>query len=113
MRIKTIEKDGAKYQISPLTLSQVEQLFDLLRTQKEPHESAFFVLETALNNAASGHAAEPVWSTEKIRNEFDLVTLPWIHQEILDFSGLKAVPSEGETQAAAQGKATSPESAAA
>lgn len=84
MRTKTIEMDGAKFIIGALSIEQVENFF----ADGKPRLKIDLVC-MGLNNARNGDAE---WTPERAKKELDYVIYERLHQEIIDFTGLKLDP---------------------
>jgi hypothetical protein len=115
-RTKTIELDGAKFIIAALTLSQVEEFLadhrDALglddkgnaRPGATPDEKKLKQLWrkficVGLNNAAQN--GEKPREPKTLADELDLVSFEMLRNELLKFSGLKALDEEKKTERAA------------
>ena len=121
-RLKRIEKDEARFVITPLTTLQVEQYTESGDENMGRIRLSFYeVICNSLNNVpevlpkgweTEGYSktliAEVPCTPEGLRNSWDTVTLTWLFNEILQFTGLiladkTQVPAEGaqgEKQAA-------------
>lgn len=107
-RRKEVEMDGAKFTISPLTLSQVEQLVQAkdqvveaigapaTLTDGEQARSLRsrmyeLVVCNGLNNALPKDAPESDrWTVQRVEDELDMVLVEFLQKQILGFSKLEA-----------------------
>ena len=108
IRKKRIEKDGAEFVIAPLTIEQVEQMIaplDELQEKKTALAQVYDLVCAGLNNATPGVIVDDpdTWTPERVRRQLDQVTLAWLQEQILDFSGLRIAKDTpaGESSAAA------------
>ena len=102
VRIKFVEKDGAKVPISPMTFSQNREIATRVRkTDEERIAWTFDVVVAGLNNALRGlrfernNDANPFadlpdevrWTRERVEQFIDTPLLVLIRDEILGMSG--------------------------
>jgi hypothetical protein len=111
-RVREITLDNLKLKISPLTWDEAETYIKegqamLARDPKPTNEEwAKRTLESvvlALNKGAAaaangnGNAGDP-WTVEKLKKEFDMISIQQLYDEFMKMSALKAA-TPGEAQA--------------
>jgi hypothetical protein len=117
MRTKTIELDGAKWMIAPLTLRQVEEWIKKQKETLEMPEGAARdrelskawreFLAMGLNNVhrlEDGKFPEPrppLVDPEEIPDRLDLLSFETLRDELMKFSRLAGVPGESPGEASA------------
>jgi len=71
-----------------------------LAESKPALQSVYELVCTGLNNANPG---DDTWTPERVKKELDQVTVGWLQDQILAFSGLRVVKDSaaGESSAAA------------
>lgn len=113
MKTKTVDIEGQKFTIAPMTVAQVERYLEETESPDDKEKGKQFKLRTydliccGLNNARPnvvqhGTPVDAEWTHERVRNELDWTTYMTLQREILDYSGLKIVSREsgaGEAQA--------------
>lgn len=112
MRKKTLEYDGQKYVISPLSMKQVDAIAaaqDSVPANDEAaknfyRDRAVDTIIDGLNNAQKGEPDAQPWTRERVEDEIDIPTFEKLQTEILVFSGLKVEDvkpaADGETKKA-------------
>src|SRR3954468_3229330 len=112
-RTKVIDIFDSKYRIASLTLAQVEELFPSSPEELEklknltPNESklrAYTVALHGLNNALPKDSSDR-WTSEKLMEEFDMITFTKLHEAILEHTGLISARTTGETTDSGENKA--------
>jgi hypothetical protein len=95
MRTKTLEYDGTKLTIAPLSLAQVQKfeaeaidLDKLSDTEKAAaaRKRACEIVAYSLNNANPGAAETDRWTPERCRDEMDQWLLFELQKRILNFA---------------------------
>ena len=109
VRKKTISRDELTIKIGSLSIEQVEHINDPLDSDEVPaakllsHPSMFAIyrfIGWSLTNAGLATSPGVPWSPLLIEQEFDLVVVGWLQDEVLEFNNLKAA-NPGESSAAA------------
>ena len=109
VRKKTISRDELTIKIGSLSIEQVEHINDPLHSDEVPaakllsHPSMFAIyrfIAWSLANAGFPTSHGGPWSPLLIEQEFDLVVVGWLQDEVLEFNNLKAA-NPGESSAAA------------
>ena len=100
-RLKTVEKDGARYLIAPLTVEQVEEFTGVgieSIGQSQAKARTYDVVRWGLENPNAVYsppnwertlAPEHAWPDARIRGVLDMVSIGWLSEEILALSGLE------------------------
>jgi hypothetical protein len=95
MRVHEVYMDGISVRIAPLTFDETEQYIEENRasakhTHREWTERSLETVCRALNKAAGREA----WTIERIKSELDLAFFLYLHEQILNKSGLITVAPE-------------------
>jgi hypothetical protein len=111
MRIKSISIDNESWEIGALSLAQVEEVVAPLEeiTGKTAMARTNDIVVMGLNNpiryaakkAGTDVDVTKLWDHERVRTELDLISLPFVKDQILDFSSLK---QQAEVKADATGE---------
>lgn len=91
-RIREISMDGVTLKIAPFSFDEMKKYMETNKkmvedkaADEEWSKRAFATVVASLNKAAGSDE----WNTEKLAAEYDLPFITYLHEQILEFSGLK------------------------
>jgi hypothetical protein len=114
VRTKKIALDGAEFLVASLSVEQVETIVIAPLSEAEsaagnPYETRVYdVICASLNRAILSNgvtaSVEDQWDTKRLKSVLDSLTIHWLYDEIIAFTGLRKRTAEdapGESVAAA------------
>jgi hypothetical protein len=104
VRHKQVSIDGQDFMIASLNLEQTEEIVGKIESGDIAKGKArvFSIIRYGLNNYIEDkQTGESPWTEDDIRKRLDLISLPFLKDQILSFSGLlQENPEPGETKTA-------------